>query len=191
MIALPKPNYPVDPGVHVYIGTTGTGKTHLAIQHSFPLARSLGQGMLIIDCRAAGNFKEMPVDTVREASVKVFERKGIARVIPRDEEQFEALLLAADRYGKACILIDECATFASSRSLSLLVRVWRHRELSLFLTTQKVGRDVEQSVLACDPTIYLFRVTNPRSLEWACRWYDLDETRLRSLDLGEHYRLNG
>lgn len=182
---------PVDPGVHVYVGTTRTGKTHLAIQHAFPLARALGVGLLIIDCRGASNFTSLPVVTNAEAQKVVFDRRGVAHVIPRSKEDFEELMAALDRRGNAVVIVDECATYATSPGLALLIRVWRHRRLSFFFTTQKVGGDIEQSVLACDPVLYLFRVTNPRSLKYAWDEHRIDRERLKALGLGEHFRLQG
>ena len=195
---------PVRPGVHAYIGTTGTGKTYLAIQEAFPLARSLGVGVLVIDTRGAENWRDMPVVENRGAIATVFRARAIAHVIPKSMEDFEELIRAADQYGNAVLIIDECATFATSPALALLVRVWRHRRVSIFLTTQKVGRDVEQSVLACDPVIRLFRVTNSATLEWAFKyharrivpgsdWSRSDRRkvfeRLESLQRGQHYVL--
>src|SRR5262249_16135625 len=115
----------------------------------------------------------------------------IGRIVPQGELDFEAPLRAVDRYGNCCLFIDEVSFWANNPAFLRLARVWRHRSISLFLTSQKVGRDVEQTIQSCDPTLYVFRCTGPTTLEYFERMHDLPRDKLRSLKVGEHYTLRG
>jgi hypothetical protein len=88
------------------------------------------------------------------------------------------------------LVIDECAPWANNKTFHNLCRVWRHRNVTLFITTQKIGRDIEQTILACDPTMYVFRLTNPRSLEWVERWHRIPENELRQLEVGQYFMVS-
>jgi len=180
----------VDPGLNVYIGTTGTGKTHKAIRDAIELAGQKRLGVLVIDSRGAENLREIPeFRPGLELYETVYHKGGIARVVPKDEIEFDAIMGVVDRTGRVILMIDEVAAWATSKTLQNLCRVWRHKQVSIFLTTQKIGRDIEQTILACDPQLYLFRVTNPRTLEWCERWHRVTEQRLRALKVGEYYKV--
>lgn len=180
----------ISDGLHVYIGTTGTGKTHKAIRDAIELAGVKRQGVLVIDSRGADNLTEIKEYRYgRELLEDCWNYGKICRVVPRNDEDFEQIISQVDKTGNIIILIDECAPWASNRTFQNLCRVWRHRKISMFLTTQKVGRDIEQTVLACDPRLYIFRLTNPRSIEWVERWHRLTEQQVRALKVGEHFEV--
>lgn len=185
---------PVSPGLHVYIGTTGTGKTHKAIRDAITLAGSLRQGVLVIDSGGAENLREIPEamnpNVFGGRTIQsVFASGSIIRMVPKGEADFGEAIRRVDRYGNCVLFIDECAHWAYHADFLRLCRVWRHRKISLFLTTQKVGRDLEQTVLACDPTLYVFRCTASRTKEYFERWYGLKPDALKALKVGEHYTL--
>lgn len=185
-------------GLHVYIGTTGTGKTHKAIRDAAALAASRSiegvpphsSGLLVVDSRGANNLRDIPEHDAKRAIRIVYGQRGIARVVPKDRADFDSLIIEADKRGGAVILIDEISAWATSVPFINLCRVWRHRRTSLFLTTQKVGRDIEQGVLACDPVLYVFRCTSPATLEWLERWHRLPPERFKALGVGEFYTLS-
>ena len=182
-------------GVHCYIGAPGVGKTHTAIRHALTLARSKGQGVLVVDTRAAENLAVIPEHhSIPQVIQTVWGYRGIARIIPRrnktKSDAFEQLMGAVDHYGACCVVIDEVATWARNITLIELCRVWRHRKVSLFLTTQKVGGDMEQGVLACDPWIHLFRCSNPMSIEWAEEWGGIDPAELSALEPGQYFLIH-
>lgn len=180
-------------GLHVYIGTTGTGKTHKAIRDALALSQELKRGLLVIDSRGAENLKEIPSFGVFPGSLQknlplfdhVYSQGKVARVVPNNQEEFDLLMKAADRIGNFVIMIDEISSWAANTTFQDLCRVWRHRKISFFLTTQKVGRDVQQTVLACDPTIWAFRVTNPTSLEWFEKYAHVAPETLKGLQVGQ------
>lgn len=179
----------IEDGIHVYIGTTGTGKTHLAIRHAIELARSKSLGVLVIDSRGAQNLKEIPLYREgKDLYSDLFNYGKIVRVVPENADEFDRIMKTLDRVGNAVVLIDEVSEWATNLTFNKLCRVWRHRTISFFITTQKIGRDVEQTVLACDPNIYIFRLTNPRSLEWVERWHRLSEAQIKALQVGQYYR---
>lgn len=172
-------------GLHVYIGTTGTGKTHKAIRDAITLARQRGVGVLVIDSRGAENLKDIPEYRVDMDLAHAVWQGKVCRVVPADKEEFNRLMMAVDKVGQCVVLIDECATWATDKTFLALCRVWRHRKVSLFLTTQKVGFDLQQSVLACDPVLWIFRTTAPTTIDWLERWHGIDPNVLRNMGVGE------
>jgi DNA helicase HerA-like ATPase len=178
-------------GLHVYIGTTGSGKTHKAIRDAIELAGTKRLGVLVIDSRGANNLREIQeLRPGKELWEQVWNYGSIRRVVPRDETEFDEIIRRVDQTGQLILVIDECAPWANNKTFHNLCRVWRHRNVTLFITTQKIGRDIEQTILACDPTMYVFRLTNPRSLEWVERWHRIPENELRQLEVGQYFMVS-
>lgn len=183
----------ISPGLHVYIGTTGSGKTYKAIRDAIAHAGETARGVLVIDSRGEGNADGgclKPIPEMRPTGdlwQAVYAYGQVARVVPRDEAEFDNIIQVVDRTGQLVVLIDEVSPWATNKTLQALCRVWRHRKVSLFITTQKIGRDLEQSILACDPKLYLFRLTAPRSLEWVERWHRIPPEAVKALPVGSYY----
>lgn len=184
----------VSPGLHVYIGTTGTGKTHLACQHAIALGSAQRRGVLIIDSRGANNLKGLlPIYQVDKKLEEALSQGKVCRAVPYGREEdliFDRAMDIIDRRGRLVLFIDEVSKWSHNRMLLSLCSVWRHRDISIFLTTQKVGVDIQQGVLSCDPSLYLFRLTSPTALEWVERWHKLTPDRFKMLQVGQHYRLS-
>lgn len=180
----------VRPGLHVYIGTTGTGKTHLAASHAIALAKAEKKPLVIVDSRGAENLAQIqPVVTVQELRSRLTHSQ-VSRFLPSGnhaEEEFQEVIELIDSCGNCIVLIDEVAQWGYNRSLISLCRVWRHKKVSLFMTTQKIGRDLEQGVLACDPVFYLFRITAPATMEWVEKHHRITPDKLKALQVGQHY----
>ena len=130
-------------------------------------------------------IQEWPED---EAIQRVYQGE-VARIIPEDQLEFDSLIRAVDRRGNVVLFIDEVSSWATNREMQRLIRVWRHRKVSILLTTQLVGRDLEQAVQACNPVIYAFRTTAPRTLEWFEKWHRIPHETLRGLNVGEYIRV--
>lgn len=172
-------------GLHIYIGTTGTGKTHKAIRDCLKTAVQNNQGLLVIDTGGANNLASIPEYTAEQA-IDLVSRGRIARVVPRDDIVFDTLIQAVDTTGNLVLFIDEVSSWASNRNLQRIIRVWRHRCLSVYLTSQMVGRDLEQAVQACNPHFYVFRTTAPRTLEFWQKWLNIPIDKIRALGVGEY-----
>lgn len=158
-------------GVNLYIGTTGTGKTHAALEdlrtYSQPERKvtilDLGGSPLLRD------LTQFPTWT---------------RYVPETVEEYDRVLDRAYREGNQSILIDDGAALPS-RNLPKLCRLWRARNLRILITTQHVSGDIDQAVMACDPLIFAFRTTSPRSLEWLRKWHGIEAWEIGDLELGD------
>lgn len=185
--------------IFIYLGTTGTGKTYKAVRDLEALHQANGHGALVIDSAASPTVAHVPrVADLREAILAVWGERKLVRWIPSDEDKkdsqadFTRLMLAARAGGNVSILVDEISFWAKNPEMLKLCRVWRASNVDLLLTGQHVGMDFGQSVLACNPTLYLYRLTAPRSIEFATRWLTdpetgepIEESRVRNLGLGE------
>jgi hypothetical protein len=180
------PTATLQEGIHVYIGAPGSGKTHKAIRDAYSLAKREGLGVLVIDSRGAKNLVEIPETKPPELYRKLWAGEMVRR-IPYDQEEFDSIIAEVDARGHCAVLIDEVSEWATNRSMKRLLRVWRHRKVSVFLTSQMIGRDIEQAVQACNPVLYLFRCTAPTTLEWVEKWHRLPQESLRALPVGAFY----
>lgn len=172
-------------GIHVYLGTTGVGKTFKALAEALETSRVTGLSLIVVDSGGAMNFEQLPhskslVDVVRSA----WGTPGSLTVwTPPDDEgkAFDGLMKACQDAGHVILLVDEISFWAHSTRFRTLCRVWRHSHVTLLVTCQNVGTDLAQGLLACNPTLYLFRTTAPRSLEWVLRWHGIDPDEVRAL----------
>jgi len=175
------------PGLYVYLGTTQMGKTYKALADAWATQAATRQPILIIDSQGARNFKEFPhTKTVEEVVEKVWaENPSDPPVVVwtpgDDEEGFDSLMDAAREAGHLLLLVDEVSFWASNPKLRTLFRVWAHAEVTLLVTAQNVGTDLAQPLLACNPRLFLFRVTGPRTVDWALRYLDIPPTLARGL----------
>jgi hypothetical protein len=178
----------LSPGLYVYLGTTQMGKTHKAVNDALATQRVTLQPLLIVDSQGAKNFRDIPheqtLDRVIERTWGDEEEAPLVVWTPtdedRDEGDFEKLMGAVREAGHCILLIDEVSFWASSPRLRTLFRVWAHAEVTLLVTAQNVGMDLSQSLLACNPRLFLFRITGPRSLEWGLKWLGLDPVEVRA-----------
>lgn len=184
-------------GLSVYIGTTGTGKTHKALRDALSLAAVKRQGLLIIDSRGAENLATLELSKINSNwRERLYHEGRIIRIVPETESDFEVAIKTVEKNGNCILFIDEVSTWASNPNLQNLCRVWRHRKVSIFLTTQKIGMDIQQGILACDPVLFVFRTTAPTSLEWLEKWHRIPADTLRNLRMpagdkgGEYFELS-
>ncbi len=165
-------------GVNLYIGTTGTGKTFAALED----LRQLQMPRAILDLGGSALLAKIP----KAASPKVLREEG--RWTPETAEELEAILDALYKRGNVAILVDDAAALRAPL-IGKLCRLWRARNLRLFITTQHVSGDIEQAIMACDPLIHAFRTTSPRSLEWLKKWHELEASEVAQLGMGEALEL--
>ncbi len=177
-------------GILGYVGTTGVGKTYLARQHLDELHK-MGIPCLVIDSATVQNFADLPhVKNAREVVTKLYseyDEGSPAPMIawtPRTIEEFDALLNAimeAKADGGVAILIDEITFWKKSLNLPFLCRTWRHSRTTILVTSQHVSADLGQVLFGCNPRIFIFRTTAPRSLEWLFKWHGLDVDAIREM----------
>ena len=79
------------------------------------------------------------------------------------------------------ILVDEVSFWKDSSEFKTLCRTWRHAHATVLVTSQHVSADIGQVLFGCNPTLFLFRTTAPRSLEFIMRWHGLDPAEIREL----------
>lgn len=162
-------------GVNLYIGTTGTGKTHAALE----------------DIRAFSPHKMVTIlDLGGSPLVRDLASIPIARKFtPETASEYDRILERVYQEGNQTVLIDDAAALPS-KVLPKLCRLWRARNLRILLTTQHVSGDIDQAVMACDPLIFAFRTTSPRSLEWLQRWHNVYPDEIGELELGDAIELS-
>lgn len=173
-------------GILGYVGTTGVGKTYLAKEHLLKLHKS-GVPCVVIDGATVANFDDIPhVQDAREVAEALWgsrEAKLIAWT-PKTVDEFDSLMRAiqAARGERGiAILIDEITFWKKSAELPFLFRTWRHSKTTILVTSQHVSADLGQVLFGCNPRIFIFRTTAPRSLEWFLRWHGLDPDKIRAL----------
>lgn len=165
-------------GVNLYIGTTGTGKTFAALED----LRQLKMPRAILDLGGSALLARIP----RAVSPKALREEG--RWTPETADELEAILDGLYKRGNVAVLVDDAAALRAPM-LGKLCRLWRARNLRLFITTQHVSGDVEQAIMACDPLIHAFRTTSPRSLEWLQKWHRVEPEEVARLGVGEALEL--
>jgi len=98
----------------------------------------------------------------------------------------ELVLSMLDAAGECVVLIDEAHVWMNARSaadcaLVELMRVHRHRKLSLFLTSQHLTGDVPQSAFSCAPTLHIFRCESKPVLDRVETEWGLPREQVRNL----------
>lgn len=187
-------------GVSVYIGTTGAGKTYRALADLRELHAKGDRGAIVVDSAGTKTLRELPQALTLEDAIRRAwgPSKELVRWTPLDdptrkidsERDFERLMNAARHGGNVRILVDELSFWARCPSMLRLGRIWRASNVTLLFTAQHVGADVGQSLLACNPRLYIFRVTAPRSLEFAEKYLGLDPNTVRAQGLGENIEVS-
>lgn len=167
-------------GVTLYVGTTGTGKTHAALED----LKRIGMPIAVLDLGGSALLMDTPRS--KRGNRK---RPRWERFSPETKEEYDKVLRDLFRRGNTAILIDDAAALPS-QELSKLCRLWRPRNLRVLMTTQHISGDISQAVMACDPLIYAFRTTSPRSLEWLEKWHGVDPAEVHALELGEALELS-
>lgn len=160
-------------GVTLYVGTTGAGKTYAALED----LRTIPMRRVILDLGGSRLLSDIP-----EGSRKGPESES--RLMPESAEQLDAEFQKVYREGNAALLVDDSSALPAP-GLGKLCRLWRPRNLRILITTQHISGDIAQAIQACDPLIYVFRTTSPRSLEWLEKWHGVDPQEVRSLETGE------
>jgi hypothetical protein len=152
-----------------YVGAPQSGKTTLASVHARKWSEALGRPVVVVDSEGTRDFVRVEhFDDVRELAGAVWGQGSWAAITPEDVRQVDELAGAVRRGGNVVLLVDEAHYWlASARSTGLLrlMRSTQHSRLRVLLTTQHLSGDVPQSALACDPDLFVFRTTSPRSLD--------------------------
>lgn len=173
-------------GILGYVGTTGSGKTHLAFLHLQRLHKS-GVHCVVIEGVMVDNFEHLPMlKNAREVLISLYskEQKEIPAWVPRDEMELDAFLNAvmeAKPEQGIAILIDEVSFWKKSKNLPFLFRTWRHSKSTILVTSQHVSADLGQVLFGCNPKLYIFRTTAPRSLKWLEDWHGLEPNQIREM----------
>ncbi len=167
----------VDPaGVSWYVGAPGTGKTTLAVSHARMIAGARQVPTLVVN--SAGGISVSPC-AVRDLGEALYAKQDpdgaagappVLGIVPATAADVEVAMKVVYAGGNAVALVDEAGWWltAHSRGTSSLLRVcraWRHRGLSVLLTTQALSGDIPQTALACANRIYVFRQQAPASVK--------------------------
>jgi len=172
-----------------YIGSTGTGKTTLALEHLGRDIKSNGHPALVIDSQGVSLLKGIPHYTDwKKAARRVFhDRKNVA-FIPNDPAEVSAFFDVARSAGSVNLLIDEGAFWMSwarlPRSIELGFRTHLHTGITIRTTTQCLT-DVHGVTLQCAGALHIFRCTSPRILKRLESEYGIDPKRVQALRVGE------
>jgi hypothetical protein len=177
----------VKPGVYAYIGAPGTGKTTLARAEWEAVARAQRWPGIAIDSAATRVLSSLPAAaSVNAALEAAYARGSLVRWTPATAEEVETLARAVRTVGRCALLVDEIAFWGWKGELMRLARTWRHAPTSLHVTGHHVGKDLAQSFLACGPSVRVFRLSAPRSVEFFMRWKGLDPEKVRALPVGKY-----
>lgn len=182
------------PGTRVYLGIPRSGKTTLAVREACDEAAATGRTLLICDSigvvQVAGALEPARGDW-RAAIAGVWQARRHVRFIPDGPDDVERIAAAAFEGRNVVLLLDEIGVWSSGRSigdrLGELIRSARHRDVSLFVTTQYAG-DVPSFVLQCADEARIFRHTSRRALERISEEFHLDEEQVRALPPYEFVR---
>jgi hypothetical protein len=175
----------ISPGLYAYVGTTQIGKTYKAIEMLREYHEQSKLGALVLDLGGAKNFRSWPhAKTHEEVIQRVWVERGLVAYTPSDEEDYEVMLDAIRKAGGIAVLIDEIGLYPRSRQLAQLCRVWAHAGVTLFFTAQHVSADLGQVLLACNPHLFVFKTTSPRSKQWIQDELELDIAAVNAQPLG-------
>jgi hypothetical protein len=159
-------------GVTLYVGTTGTGKTHAALDD----LRTVEMDRIVLDLGGSALLSEIP--TAKDSSRGASE----FRLTPDSAEELDRELQRIYRRGNAAILVDDSSALPT-KVLPKLCRLWRPRNLRILITTQHISGDIAQAIQACDPLIYAFRTTSTASLEWLRQWHGVTPEDMKALPM--------
>jgi hypothetical protein len=177
----------VKPGLYGYIGAPGTGKTFLARRELLELVREQRIGALVVDSAHVETLADLrAAGSLEEALGVVYHARDAVRWTPENLEELARALRALRAGGRAALLVDELRWWSPGGKklpdeLLTLCRTWRHSQVSVFLTTQAVTRDLGAELLACELRLRIFRLTATPSLEWGLRWLGLDPAKVATL----------
>lgn len=174
-------------GIYIHVGTTGTGKTWLANEEIRATCAASGKNALIIDSTCASNFEDVPhAENLRDAILQTWgpraegEAPRVVVYTPENDVEFDALMKACREVGNVVLLVDELSFWTGSSEFKKLCRVWRHSRLHIYVTCQIVAQDLGQYILGCNPTLRIFRLSAPRSIEFMMRWHGLEPDAIRA-----------
>lgn len=179
-------------GIHAFVGAPRTGKTHRALLTLLELCTRHNAGGIVVDSCRAQNFRAMPhVDLSSALGVALAGR--VACWTPEDAGEFDRLFVALDprNAGDALderrhvvVLVDELHTWTSTDAcpaFARIVRTWSHAKVSVLLVSQRIGRDVGQTLLAASPLIRVFRMSAPWDVRMLLSHYGVDAQRIATL----------
>jgi hypothetical protein len=172
-------------GSYWYAGAPGSGKTTRALADAADLCARSGFPIVALDTVHARQLARLPeAGTIRDLCRLVWREGKHARFFPNDDTEADRFFAASWGGRRVHVIVDEVHHFANSYriapNLSLLLRSYRHAEVSLHLTTQSFA-DVPQAALAQAPHLRIFRNTAPRALERLEAYTGIDAERIRAL----------
>jgi len=172
-------------GAYWYAGTPGSGKTTAALRDAVALSEKTGWPIVFLDTvrvEQAGAFER--AETILAFCRLVWGRGRHAAFWPKEERLADAFLGACWGGRRVHAIVDEVHHWASPYrilpNLSLLLRSYRHAEVTLHLTTQSFG-DIPQGALAQAPRLRIYRNTAPRTLDRLADYCGLDPEKIRTL----------
>lgn len=183
-------------GVSFYVGMTGTGKTHLALEHLRAAVAENGNPALILDLIHAKNLRDLPHEpTVDAVLEKLYGKpRRHATYCPRTEEEMGQIFRAiSDDYtGAVNVLVDEiywvpCNARKILTDFSMALRGWRHGLLGenwFFLTSQRPG-DLNGDGYATRSRMYVFRPGEGRDVDRLERDFGVPRDRMLALKARE------
>lgn len=124
-----------------------------------------------------------------------YRRNVIFRPVGADAlESCTPLLRACRQAGHVILLVDASVYLFSARSavntpVLELLRGHRHAPAWCLFTTQHFSGDIPQALLACSPTLFVFRTAQPAVLDRLEADYGLDPAAVVSLPQGECFRV--
>lgn len=180
-------------GIIVALGTTGVGKTYLAksildgIYARNSERDETRRGAIVLDSLFADNFIGIDrVDSLPELAKAAWTEKRYVKWTPKDKLEFRSFSKALFEVGNVDVLVDEIGIWPTDPEFENACRAWRHRKLTLILTGQHVGSDLGQVLLACNPSIHLFKITAPRSIDFMIKYLGQDPEVIRAQGVGEY-----
>lgn len=187
---------PLEPGVHAYVGETQTGKTTLALQELTAFMRAQRCGAIIVDSGSATNFRAYPHVANAADAIRGAWHGQLATWTPRDKDEWASLWTMVERAeGKGgartpvAILVDEVSFWPKSKAFENVLRTWAHKRVTLFVTSQRITKDLGETFLACGPRVRMFRMTAPLTLRLMKNTYNVPWEHVQTLRTGEYVYL--
>ncbi len=142
---------------------------------------------MVIDSAGAVNLQGIPHVGLRELPDAVWRDGRSVAFHPESDSDAQAALEALHAARGVHVLVDESAFWVDSARgrggvLERVARSARHYGMTLAMTSQYIGSDVSQQVMACAPEMAVFRSRSPRALRVLEDRYGLDQAQVAALE---------
>lgn len=180
------------PGVYLYAGCPGSGKSKLCRAHAAADILETGRPAYVLDPERTWNWERIH-HAQKPGDVKEWlfgQGVSVAYTHPAGEPgAIESSVREATAGGDVTLVVDEARYYSSAHYLSPALthaaRAYRHHKLRLRMNSQRLA-DLHQDLVACATVIYLFRLISPADIERAYKEWGIPREVSTSLGPEQH-----